>query len=162
MTTSGAFRCILFAFACIAATAQTPPLPYSGVWKLDVSRSRIEAKDPPSASTATILYDGKTWSFSRTHTHRHHPADTWATKMVVDAKEPRVSREGDVTTYSRITREGNEIVLHENYVADNGEKASNTVHYRLEDGGNTLVEDEREVASQASEHNLWVLTRSKK
>ena len=79
--------------------------------------------------------------------------------MVVDAKQPRVSHEDGLTISSSVSREGDEIVLRENYVADTGEKATNTVHYRLEDGGNSLIEDEQEVTSEGNEHNLWVLAR---
>ncbi len=52
--------------------------------------------------------------------------------MAVDAKTPRITHESGLTITAHMTREGNEIVLHEDYVADTGERASNTVHYRLE------------------------------
>ena len=146
-------------FFCTVVPAQTHTPPYSGVWKLDLQRSKIEAKNPPSASIATIRYNGKLWDFSRTHHYLHKPTDTWKTAMVINAKEPRVSHQDGLTISSRVTLEQDEVVLRENYVADSGEKATNTVHYRLEDGGNTLVEDEQEITSEGSEHNLWVLTR---
>jgi hypothetical protein len=153
---------IATAFFCVVVSAQSRVPAFSGVWNLDLHRSRIEAKNPPSASVATIRYDGKIWDFSRTHHYLHKPTDTWKTAMVVDAKEPRVTHQDGLTISSRVTREGDEVVLRENYVADTGEKATNTVHYRLEDGGNTLVEDEQEVTTEGNEHNLWVLTRVQK
>ena len=82
--------------------------------------------------------------------------------MVVGAKEPSITHQDGLTISSRVTREGDEVVLRENYVADTGEKATNTVHYRLEDAGKTLVEDEQEVTTDGNEHNVWVLTRLQK
>jgi hypothetical protein len=159
MSISRAFQCAAFALCCTVVLAQTNTPAYSGVWKLDLKRSKIEAKHPPSSSTATIRYDGKTWNFSRTHHYLHKPADTWTTSMIVDADKPRITRDPPLTITARVTREGDQIVLREEYVADTGEKATNTVHYRLEDAGKTLVEDEQEVTSEGNEHNLWVLTR---
>jgi hypothetical protein len=82
--------------------------------------------------------------------------------MVVDAREPSITHQEGLTISSHVTREGDEVVLRENYVANTGEKATNTVRYRVEDGGNTLVEDEQEVTTEGSEHNIWVLTRVQK
>jgi hypothetical protein len=162
MRLRNAFQSMAIALLCSALSAQTSVPAYSGVWKLDLKRSRIEAKNPPSSSITTIQYDGKIWNFSRTHHFLHKPADTWTTSMVVDAKQPRVSHEDGLTTSSRVTREGGEVVLHETYVADTGEKATNTVHYRLTDGGSTLIEDEQEVTSEGNEHNMWILKRMQK
>jgi len=61
---------------CTVASAQAPVPPFSGVWELDLRRSKIESKDPPSASVATIRYNGTTWDFSRTHHFSHKPIDT--------------------------------------------------------------------------------------
>jgi hypothetical protein len=157
--TAGCVCAVLVLFNVVASVAQTSIPAYTGVWKLDLKRSRLETKHPPSASTATIRYDGKTWNFSRTHHFLHKPADTWGSTMIVDAKEPRITREPPVTITARVTRQGDEIVLREDYAADTGEKASNTGHYRLEDGGNTLIEDEQEITPDGKEHNVWVLTR---
>jgi hypothetical protein len=134
MRPSWALRCAAIAVVSTLASAQASTPAYSGVWKLDLKRSRIEAKHPPSSSTATIRYDGRTWNFSRTHHYPHKPAGTWTTSMVVDASEPQITHDPPFTITARITREGDQIVLREDYVADTGEKATNTVHYRLEDG----------------------------
>jgi hypothetical protein len=144
---------------CTLAIAQDTLPPFSGAWKLDLKRSKVEAKNPPSASTATIRYDGKVWNFSRTHQFPDKPADTWSTSVPVDAREPQISHEPSLTISTRVTREGNEVVLRETYVADSGEKATNTVHYRLEDANQTLIEDEQETTPEGTEHNLWMLTR---
>jgi hypothetical protein len=154
-----AFRWMFVVLFCTAASAQTSIPAFSGVWRLDLKRSKIEDKHPPVASTATIRYDGKMWSFSRTHHFLHKPPDTWTTAMVVDAKDPQISHEPPLTITSRVTRAGDEIVLREDYISDTGEKATNSVRYSLRDGGKTLVEDEQEVTPEGNEHNIWILTR---
>lgn len=141
------------------AIAQDNLPPFSGTWKLDLKRSKVETKNPPSASIATIRYDGKVWNFSRTRQFPDKPADTWSTSIPVDAREPQISHEPSLTITTRVTREENEVVLRETYVADSGEKATNTVHYRLEDANRTLIEDEQETTPAGTEHNLWFLTR---
>jgi hypothetical protein len=145
--------------SCLMTSEETGVPPFTGIWKLDLKRSEVEAKNPPSASTATIRYDGKVWNFSRTDHFLGKPADTWSTSIPVDAPAPRISHEPSLTITTRVSREGDEVVLHEKYVADSGEKATNTVHYRLEDGNRILIEDERETTPEGSEHNVWVLTR---
>lgn len=82
--------------------------------------------------------------------------------MIVDSKEDRIERDPPLTIRSRMTREGDVLVLSENYVADTGEKATNTVRYSLSDNAQTLTEDEREVTSEGNEHNVWVLERKSK
>jgi hypothetical protein len=150
---------LAFAMAFAIAHAQNGLPPFSGVWRLDVKQSKIEAKHPPIASVATIQYDGEVWKFSRTHRYLHKNPDTWTTSMIVGAKEYRIKREPPLTIKTRVDREGDVIVLREEYVADTGEKATNTVHYSLLNGGNSLVEDEQEVTSEGNERNVWILTR---
>ena len=81
--------------------------------------------------------------------------------LIVDSPKPLVVKNGPVTFYSRITRDGNALILKQDIVADTGEKATNTVRYTLEDSGKTLVEFEQEVTPEGNETNRWVSTRKK-
>ena len=132
---------------------------FTGTWKLDLHLSKLETKSPPTASTAKIHYDGKVWHFSRTHHFPDGKADTWSTTMIVDSKKPRIQRFPPITSTSRITSDGNALVLNEELRADSGERGTNTVRYTLSDDGQMLTEDEREVSPDSHEHNVWILKR---
>lgn len=82
--------------------------------------------------------------------------------MVVDSREDRIARDPPLTIRARVTREGDVIILTEEYTADTGEKASNNVRYSVTNDGSTLVEDEREVTPDGNEHNVWILKRVRK
>lgn len=144
---------------CAVVVGQEAAPPFTGVWTLNLQRSSIEAKHPPIASTARNRFDGQVWRLSRTHRYQQGKSDTWTTMLVVGSSKDRIERDPPLTSRSRMTRDGNALVLSEDFAADSGDKATNTVRYSLTDGGNTLVEDEREVTPDGSEHNVWVLER---
>jgi hypothetical protein len=148
-------------FGCSVVRSQSDSL-FTGVWKLDLHESKVEDKHPPIASTATIRFDGKVWNFSRTHHFVHKKPDTWAISMMVDSKEDRITREPPLTIKSRIIRDGDALIFTEEYTADTGEKATNSVRYSVTNDGNTLMEDEREVTPDRNEHNVWILKRIRK
>ena len=143
------------------APAQNKTIPpFTGTWTLDLHRSTFEGKaHPPIAAEVVIRYDGTHWHRWRSHTAPDGKVDAHATDLIVDDPKPQVVKNGPVTTYSRITRDGNALILHQDIVADTGEKATNTVRYTLEDNGKTLIEFEQEVTPEGNETNRWVSTR---
>ena len=145
------------------AAAQDKPLPaFTGTWTLDLHRSTFDGKaHPPIAAEVVINYDGTHWHRWRSHTAPDGKIDTRAMDLIVNAPNPLVEKNGPVTIYSRITRDGNALVLHEDIVANTGEKATNTVRYTLEDNNQTLIEFEQEVTPEGNETNRWVSTRKK-
>ena len=131
---------VIISSASLRASAQ-PPIPaFTGVWELDMQASKVEAKHPPISSTATVQFDGEVWHFTRTHRYANKKTDTWSNTLVVGSGKDRVHRDPPLTIRARMTRAGETLILHEDYTADTGEKATNTVRYSLRDGGNTLVE----------------------
>ena len=163
MNRTGRVLLLTFLFSALAMSAQcqqTVPA-FTGVWTLNLGRSRIEAKHAPISSTVTIRYDGSTWWFSRTHQYPDGKSDTRTMTLPVGSKTARIERRPHETIASRMSHDGDLLVLNQDYTADTGEKATNTVRYSLTEGGNTLVEDEREVTPEGSEHNIWVLERSR-
>jgi hypothetical protein len=153
---------LLFAFITVSI-AQTPAVPaFSGTWILDLHRTTFEGKPhPPIAATVIIRYDGTHWHRWRSHTAPDGKVDTSSMDLIVGSSKPLVVKEGPLTFYSYITRDGDALVLKEDIVANTGEKATNTVRYTLEDSGNTLVEFEQEVTPAGNETNRWVSTRKK-
>jgi hypothetical protein len=153
--------CLLALTAFAPAQNKTIP-PFTGTWTLDLQRSTFEGKaHPPIAAEVVIRYDGTHWHRWRSHTAPDGKVDAHAIDLIVDAPEPQVVKDGPVTIYSRITRDGNALILHQDIVVNTGEKATNTVRYTLEDNGKTLVEFEQEVTPDGNETNRWVSTRKK-
>jgi len=66
-----------------------------------------------------------------------------------------VVEEGGITTRSRLIWDGDALVLGERLTAKWGE-ATNRVRYHLEDGGRTLIAEERFRGSRVAYDNLWV------
>jgi len=62
---------------------------FTGVWTLNLQRSKIEAKHPPIASTATIRYDAQVWHFSRTHHYAKGKTDTWTRTLIIGSKKDK-------------------------------------------------------------------------
>ena len=153
--------CLLMLTTLAEAQNKTIP-PFNGTWTLDLHRSTFEGKaHPPIAAEVVIRYDGTHWHRWRSHTAPDGKVDAHAMDLIVDAPEPLVVKDGPVTFYSRITRDGNALILHQDIVANTGEKATNTVRYTLEDSNKTLVEFEQEVTPEGNETNRWVSTRKK-
>ena len=158
------------ALCLIALTALSPAQnnqsktipPFTGTWTLDLRRTTFVGKaHPPIAAEVVIRYDGTHWHRWRSHTAADGKVDKQSMDIIVDSPKPLVKKEGPVTVYSRMTHDGNALVLEENFVADTGEKATNTVRYTLEDSGKTLIEFEQETAQGETETNRWVSTRKK-
>lgn len=142
------------------ASAQNGTIPpFSGTWILKIQRSKVEAAHPPVSGEAIILYDGKMWHFKRTHKNATGKLDTWSIDLVVGSPKFHVEKDGPLVFHSRMYRSGDALVLEEDIVASDGQKAKNTVFYTLEDNGNTLIESEKEETPAGNETNRWVLER---
>jgi hypothetical protein len=152
----------LFALTTLAPAQNKPVPPFTGTWTLDLHRSTFDGKaHPPIAAEVVIRYDGTHWHRWRSHTGPDGKVDAHAVDLIVDSPKPLIVKDGPVTFFSRITHDGNALVLKEDIVADTGEKATNTVRYTLEDNGKTLIEFEQEITPEGNETNRWVSTRKK-
>ena len=132
---------------------------FTGTWKLDLGKSKVQAVRVPVASTAWIQYDGKDWLYKRTHVYKDGKSETWSMKLAVGSNLTHMEVDGPLTFYSKIHKDGMGLVLVEDIRANDGEKATNTVRYALADGGKTLVETEHEVTPKGNELNRWVFER---
>jgi hypothetical protein len=134
-------KCLALCLAGLTALspAQNKSVPpFTGTWTLDLHRSTFVGKaHPPIAAKVVIRYDGTHWHRWRSHTAADGKVDAHAMDLIVDSPKPLVVKEGPVTSYSLMIRDGNALVLKEDFVADTGEKATNTVRYTLEDSGKT-------------------------
>ena len=152
----------LLAITTLAPAQNKSVPPFTGTWILDLHRTTFVGKPhPPIAATVDIRYDGTHWHRWRSHTAPDGKVDTHSIDLIVDSPKPLITRDGPVTTYSYIHHDGDALVLKQEFVANTGEKATNTVRYTLEDAGNTLIEFEQEVTPEGNETNRWVSTRKK-
>jgi len=133
--------------------------PFTGTWKLNMSKSKLQAAHPPVASTASIFCDGKHWHYKRTHTYKDGKSETWSIDLDVNSNLTHMEKDGPLTFFSKIHREGDALVLVEDIEADNGEKAKNTVRYSLLNNGRILEEVEHKQTPKGNELNRWVFER---
>jgi hypothetical protein len=153
---------MFLAFVPMLSPQTTAVPPFTGTWKLDIHRTTFIGKPhPPIAATVVIRYDGAHWYRWRSHTAATGSVDSSSMRLVVGSPKPQVTKAGPLTVYSRLKRDGEALVLSQEFIANTGERATNTVRYSLADHGNTLIEDEREVSPAGNETNHWVSTRQK-
>jgi hypothetical protein len=132
---------------------------FSGNWRLNLQKSRLQVEHPPVASRARIEYDGVTWHYTRTHDYAARKPETWAIVLKVGAAEAQVEKDGPLTFRSKMKRDGDALVLTEEITASNGQTARNVARYSVADGGRTLVELEQVVTPSRKETNRWVFER---
>jgi hypothetical protein len=142
-----------------SASPQTLP-PFSGTWLLNLSRSKVSSERPTGTSRAVIQYDGKNWRYIHIHWNRYdQQEDKWQVRLLVGSSAYHVEKEEPLTFRSRISRQGDAMVLSEYLRTDKGQRAHTTTRYTLADGGNTLIEDERTEGPLGPVINRWVLER---
>ena len=150
-------------FTPAPATRTKPSHSFTGTWTLDHHRSTfVGMAHPPIAAEVVIRYDGTHWHRWRSHTAPDGKVDAHAVDLIVDSPKPLIVKDGPYTFYSRITRDGDALVLKEDIVANTGEKATNTVRYTLEDNNQTLVEFEQEVTPEGKRNQPLGLDTCKK
>ena len=161
---------VILTLICLPGQAQRPATQavsasgarFAGTWKLNLKRSTLQTAHPPEASTAWIAFDGKTWSYKRTHTYAARKPETWSIQLQVGSPTAHIEKDGSLTFASKIARDGDALVMHEDITASNGQHATNTVRYTLADGGKTLIELEHEQTPSRNELNRWVFDRAGK
>lgn len=148
------------ASAAMNTTAALPP--FSGTWILDHKQTHLQRERiPEGESRAVITYDGKTWHYVHTHLEGGDTLpDSWQISLTVDSPRLHTEQAEAVTFHSRIRRVGNTLVMSENGTDPNHQHVYNTVTYSLENGGNTLVQEEHSKGPLGTVVNHWVLQRA--
>jgi hypothetical protein len=137
------------------APAGKPDL--TGTWTLDLEKCRLQFPPKLDGGTITIEHREPAFRFSRTFVE-NGKEDTVAYELTTDGRE-KVVREPGRTTTSRMSWDGDTLVLDERIVLANGRAATNVVRYSLQDGGRTLVAEEKFRAPFHKHDNLWVAER---
>ncbi len=141
--------------ATALAAGDGPKPDFSGTWIFNPAKSRLEST-PPTKSIFVIEHQDPNFKLTRTHT-RGEKLNTLSFEVTTDGKELH-QKEGEYEAWTRLTWMGEELVL-DMIMAYRGERGTNVVHYRLNDGGETFVAAEWYHMPGEVHHNLWVFDR---
>ncbi len=138
------------------ALAQTGPKPdFSGTWKLNLAKSKLETP-PPDSSMFTIDHKEPQFRLKRTHVFRGK-ADTWSIDLTTDGKEV-VQKDSSGDFHVRLRWEGSTLIF-DSYWMVGTAKATNVVVYSLLADGSVFTADERFAGPRRQYHNVWVFDR---
>jgi hypothetical protein len=131
---------------------------YSGTYVLDMQRTKLQINR--KVLSGEIILEHREPSFKFRRAFRIEGRETLETseyEITTDGREV-VKKDGDVTSRQSMTWDGDSLVFAENLSSPRWADATNTVRYRLEDGGKTLVAEER-FRGPWNYDNLWVAVR---
>ena len=148
----------LFLFAATLLPAQNSPA-FTGTWKLNSTKSKLQTSISPSTSTVTITFNGTHWHYQRTHEYSARKPESFYIDLDLNAPNPHIENDGPFTFASRLTREGATLVLYQDITASNGQKATSTIRYTLSSNAQTLTELEHKQTPSHEETNRWVFDR---
>jgi hypothetical protein len=130
---------------------------FSGTWRFNSEQSRLETTVPAQAMLIFVIeHEDPKFKLTRTVT-LGEKTDTLSWEVTTDGEE-HYRKDGDFESWMRMSWMGEELVL-ESRLANRGEKGTNVVHYRLVDGGETLIAAEWYHMPSSQHHNLWVFER---
>jgi hypothetical protein len=145
---------------CLLLTAAATPgegikPDFSGTWRFNPEKSRLEMTTP-TESIVMIEHQEPRFKLTRTHTWGER-SDTLTFEYTTNGKE-YYRKDGEYESWARMTWLEDELVL-DMKMSYRGEEGTNVVHYRLADGGQTLIAAEWYHMASKIHHNLWVFNR---
>lgn len=148
---------IILAAAAVGAHAAAP-LDFSGKWALSLERSQIDPRIGKGLErgSAQITQTDAILTLARVFV-TGGKEDRGGYELRLDGTE-KTTTEGPITRHARLAWEADSLVLHERLTAPQGE-ATNTVHYRLLDGGRTLEARESFRGPRMQYDNVWVFVK---
>ncbi len=126
----------------------------SGTWVLNLEKCRLQFPAKLDSGTITIEHKEPAFRFSRTFVVGGKE-DSVSYELTTDGAE-KVVKEPDRTTTSRLSWDGDVLVLDEKIWLANGRAATNTVRYSLQEGGRMLIAEEKVRAPFHKHDNFWV------
>ncbi len=150
---------LLGAVSAFAAAPQTPPPSkpnLSGTWIFDAQKSSLKIP-APSSMTLHIDQNDPEFHFARTQVYDNQSFN-WKLETVADGQKEVVEKSPAYTTNSRLSWQGNSLVLDQKIVAGDGTTVNDVVTYSLGPDGKTLQGVERQVTvgAKGSTTNKWV------
>ncbi len=147
------------ALLCVAGSLAAQARPdFSGEWVLNRQRSQLQMPGAAALERglARIEHREPQFRFHRVWVYGGQE-DTLSWERKTDGIEV-AGNDGQMRTFSRLFWEGDTLVFVTRFVTPRGE-ATNTVRYRLKDGGRTLEAAESFRGPRVSYDNLWVLEK---
>jgi hypothetical protein len=150
------FSLLLFLTLTGFASTQQPQKPdFSGVWKFNPEKSKLQIR-PPSSSTFVVDHKEPRFHLSRTHVYDGKP-DIWSIDLTTDGKEV-VQQEGDRTARVRLYWEGKDLIF-DSVIVSKDRQATNVVRYNLSPDGKTFTATESFRAPKLKYDNVWVFDK---
>ena len=128
---------------------------FSGVWRADFKRSRLEIEAPDS-SVFRVRHEDPEFVMTRTHAAGGRE-DTFSVRLTTDGQE-HVHHKGDLEIQSRCAWDADGL-LFTSTILFGGSEAKNVVRYALSGDGRELWADETYTGPPKSYHNVWVMVR---
>ncbi len=147
----------LACFCFLEASAFSDPgkPDFSGVWKFNAQKSKLQTLVPESG-VFRIDHKEPAFHLSRTFVNKGKE-DTWGIDLTTDGKEV-VQQGEEETVRARLTWEGNDLIFDSTIIRGNRE-ASNVVRYHLSDDGKIFTATERFRGPRFKYDNLWVFDK---
>jgi hypothetical protein len=149
---------VAFVLAAMGAAAAVLDKPdFSGDWVFNPEKSKLQAQFKLDSATFTIDHKEPDFHFSRVFVIGGK-SDSLSYALTTDGKE-KVEEQPGRTNTSRLTWDGDVLVLDVRIVLKDGREATNVVRYSLRDGGRTFVAEEKFRGPVLKYDNLWVADR---
>ena len=132
---------------------------FSGTWVLNLSASKLELKDAPTASTFNIRHTEPNFHLKRTHVYTDGKHDTWGIDLITDGKHEVVRKDGPNRDVTRMYWDHDVLILDEKVTAPDGSFGTNVVRYSLSANGNTMTALEHEKYPGGQLTNQWVFDK---
>jgi hypothetical protein len=147
----------VFLLAAAPLVAQQKP-DFSGEWTLNKEKSRLQYPEISAIERGTVTTVHKEPSFHFERVFFIHGREDTLQYDLSTTGEPKTTQEGRFTDVSKLYWDGDTPVLENRITGPQGE-ATNTVRYRLLDGGKTLEAEEHFRGPRHQHDNQWVFDR---
>jgi hypothetical protein len=128
---------------------------FTGTWRFNAEKSMLQIPAPEYA-VFVIEHDDPCFCLDRTHAIGGK-TDTLSITLNIDGAPVVTSRDG-LEIHSTLHWEDDALVFISTFPGHD-DQASNTVRYRLDDAGRTLIAKERLRSSRLNYDNVWVFGR---
>jgi hypothetical protein len=128
---------------------------FSGVWRADFQRSKLEI-DTPKSTMIQIEHNDPEFLLTRTHEGKD-TKDTISLHLSTDGKEC-IHHKGPMEIRSLCVWEGDSLLFTSRIISGQSQ-AENNVRYRLSADGSEILANETYNGPPKSYHNQWVLVR---
>ena len=149
---------ILSSAATLALAAAAGKPDFSGTYVLNMQRTKQQKKPAVIGGEIILEHRGPVFKFRRTfRIEGRDQLQTNGYEITTDGREV-IEKRGDVTSRMTMIWDGDSLVFTEKISSPKYPDATNTVRYRLEDGGKTLVAEET-FRGPWNYDNVWVAVR---